>query len=83
MVAALTSEADFVFIPEDPAPVDWPEKLCKKLLQVSHMNFKFSNILRLSSVNKQTIIKSTELKLIYKVTALVVDQNKNSGLVIF
>lgn len=34
LVAALTSEADFVFIPEDPAPVDWKEKLCKKLLQV-------------------------------------------------
>ncbi|CAG9763303.1 unnamed protein product [Ceutorhynchus assimilis] len=33
LVAALTSEADYVFIPEDPVPVDWPDKLCKKLMQ--------------------------------------------------
>ncbi|XP_050294013.1 ATP-dependent 6-phosphofructokinase isoform X2 [Anthonomus grandis grandis] len=33
LVAALTSEADYVFIPEDPAPIDWPEKVCKKLMQ--------------------------------------------------
>ncbi len=25
------SEADFVFIPEWPPEVNWPEKLCKKL----------------------------------------------------
>lgn len=34
LVAALASEADFVFIPEDPAVPNWPEKLCKKLEQV-------------------------------------------------
>ncbi|MFH4976856.1 hypothetical protein AB6A40_003565 [Gnathostoma spinigerum] len=31
LVAALASEADFCFIPEWPAPVDWPNVLCKKL----------------------------------------------------
>ena len=31
LVAAIASEADFVFIPEFPPIVDWPEKLCKKL----------------------------------------------------
>lgn len=31
MVTALTSEADYVFIPESPPPRDWPEKLCSKL----------------------------------------------------
>lgn len=35
MVSALTSEADYVFIPEMPPPYDWPEKLCRKLDQVS------------------------------------------------
>ncbi|XP_075210632.1 ATP-dependent 6-phosphofructokinase isoform X3 [Lycorma delicatula] len=33
VVAALTSEADYVFCPEMPPPHDWPEKLCKKLEQ--------------------------------------------------
>ncbi|CAD6193057.1 unnamed protein product [Caenorhabditis auriculariae] len=31
LVAALASEADFCFIPEWPAPSNWPEVLCKKL----------------------------------------------------
>lgn len=43
LVAALTSEADFVFIPEDPAPIDWPEKMCKKLIQVYYYDNIFSN----------------------------------------
>ncbi|KAG8230790.1 hypothetical protein J437_LFUL011354 [Ladona fulva] len=33
IVAALTSEADYVFCPESPPPADWPEKLCNKLEQ--------------------------------------------------
>ncbi|XP_053666557.1 ATP-dependent 6-phosphofructokinase isoform X2 [Anopheles marshallii] len=33
IMAALASEADFVFIPEDPVVHNWPEKLCKKILQ--------------------------------------------------
>ncbi|XP_049954432.1 ATP-dependent 6-phosphofructokinase [Schistocerca serialis cubense] len=33
LVTALTSEADFVFIPEWPPEHDWPTKLCKKLAQ--------------------------------------------------
>ncbi|XP_076685336.1 ATP-dependent 6-phosphofructokinase isoform X3 [Andrena cerasifolii] len=33
LVAAICSEADFVFIPEWPPEQDWPNKLCKKLLQ--------------------------------------------------
>lgn len=32
-MTALSSEADFVFIPESPPPADWPAKLCDKLLQ--------------------------------------------------
>lgn len=34
LVAALASEADAVFIPEDPVPNNWVEKLCKRLQQV-------------------------------------------------
>lgn len=34
VVAALASEADFVFIPEDPAETNWPDNLCDKILQV-------------------------------------------------
>ncbi|XP_050294037.1 ATP-dependent 6-phosphofructokinase isoform X5 [Anthonomus grandis grandis] len=33
IVAALTSEADYVFIPESPPPLDWQKKLCNKLEQ--------------------------------------------------
>jgi hypothetical protein len=33
LVAGLTSEADYVFIPEWPPERDWPAKLCRKLLQ--------------------------------------------------
>ncbi|CAH2238265.1 jg11543 [Pararge aegeria aegeria] len=33
LVAALASEADQVFIPEDPVPNKWVEKLCKRLQQ--------------------------------------------------
>ncbi|KAK6619742.1 hypothetical protein RUM43_012502 [Polyplax serrata] len=33
LVTALTSEADYVFVPESPPPKDWPEKLCSKLEQ--------------------------------------------------
>lgn len=35
VVGALTSEADYVFVPEDPPPVDWQKKLCDKLEQAS------------------------------------------------
>ena len=34
LVAALASEADFVFIPEWPPEIEWPKRLCKKLEQV-------------------------------------------------
>ena len=31
LVAAIISEADFLFIPEWPPEDNWPETLCKKL----------------------------------------------------
>ena len=33
-MAAMSTEADFVFIPEDPVAKFWPDKMCKKLMQV-------------------------------------------------
>ncbi|CAH0546399.1 unnamed protein product [Brassicogethes aeneus] len=33
LAAALSSEADFVFIPEKPYHANWADKMCKKLLQ--------------------------------------------------
>uniref|UniRef100_U5EUA4 ATP-dependent 6-phosphofructokinase n=1 Tax=Corethrella appendiculata TaxID=1370023 RepID=U5EUA4_9DIPT len=33
LMAALASEADFVFIPEDPCVNNWQEKICHKLIQ--------------------------------------------------
>lgn len=34
VVAALTSEADYVFVPECPPPDNWQKRLCEKLEQV-------------------------------------------------
>ena len=39
IVGALAAEADYVFFPECPPPVDWPEKLCKKLEQACQIIF--------------------------------------------
>lgn len=33
LVAGIVSEADFVFIPEWPPEMNWPEKLCRKLIE--------------------------------------------------
>ncbi|KAK9744020.1 Phosphofructokinase [Popillia japonica] len=33
LVTALAGEADYVFVPEDPVPVDWHQQLCSKLSQ--------------------------------------------------
>lgn len=43
VVAALASEADFVFIPEDPAETNWPDNLCDKILQVVEDAFFFKH----------------------------------------
>lgn len=45
LVAALASEADFVFIPEWPPEHDWPEKLCKKLSQERELGQRLNIIL--------------------------------------
>lgn len=37
LVAGVACEADYVFIPEDPPSSDWPQKLCKKLMQVTQL----------------------------------------------
>lgn len=36
LAAALSSEADFVFIPENPVKENWGEKMCQKLAQVQY-----------------------------------------------
>lgn len=33
VVAGLCSEADYIFIPEDPPTKDWPESMCQQLSQ--------------------------------------------------
>jgi hypothetical protein len=40
VVAGLCSEADYIFIPEDPAKVDWPKRLCAQLSQARHEDIK-------------------------------------------
>lgn len=45
LVAAICSEADFVFIPEWPPEQDWPNKLCKKLLQERLMGQRLNIII--------------------------------------
>lgn len=45
LVTALTSEADYVFIPESPPPTDWPQKLCNKLEQERHSGRRLNIII--------------------------------------
>lgn len=45
LVAALTSEADAVFIPEDPPEVGWENSLCEKLDQERKMGQRLNIIL--------------------------------------
>ncbi|XP_042231275.1 ATP-dependent 6-phosphofructokinase-like isoform X4 [Homarus americanus] len=45
LVAALTSEADFVFIPENPPAENWREKICNKLQQERSMGQRLNIIL--------------------------------------
>jgi len=33
LVGGLACEADFIFIPEMPPKVDWPDRLCSQLAQ--------------------------------------------------
>jgi len=40
LVAAMASEADFVFIPENPVASGWQEQLCGKLKQVGWQHTK-------------------------------------------
>ncbi|CAG2122773.1 unnamed protein product, partial [Medioppia subpectinata] len=45
LVAALASEADFVFIPEWPPEVEWPLRLCKKIEQERRMGKRLNIII--------------------------------------
>ncbi|XP_063910824.1 ATP-dependent 6-phosphofructokinase isoform X1 [Zophobas morio] len=45
LVAALTSEADYVFIPESPPPDDWQKRLCDKLEQERAMGQRLNIII--------------------------------------
>ncbi|XP_076035217.1 ATP-dependent 6-phosphofructokinase isoform X3 [Oratosquilla oratoria] len=45
LVAALTSEADYVFIPENPPQENWGEKVCHKLQQERSMGQRLNIII--------------------------------------
>lgn len=45
LVGALASEADYVFIPEWPPEVDWPERLCNKLKQERELGKRLNIII--------------------------------------
>jgi len=45
LVAGLTSEADFIFIPEYPPGANWPDKLCKKLVAERAMGQRLNIII--------------------------------------
>jgi len=38
-MTGLSTEADFIFIPEDPADRLWPKRICQKLSQASNNVF--------------------------------------------
>ncbi|XP_064215786.1 ATP-dependent 6-phosphofructokinase isoform X2 [Tribolium castaneum] len=45
LISALATEADYAFIPENPADVNWHEKLCHKLSQERHMGQRLNIII--------------------------------------
>ncbi|XP_045463143.1 ATP-dependent 6-phosphofructokinase isoform X2 [Harmonia axyridis] len=45
IVSGLSSEADFIFIPEHPPPLHWPEILCKKLNEEREMGKRLNIII--------------------------------------
>ncbi|KAK9891525.1 hypothetical protein WA026_014762 [Henosepilachna vigintioctopunctata] len=45
LLSAMASEADYVFIPEDPPKQNWPEKMCKKLKQERDMGKRLNIII--------------------------------------
>ncbi|KAL3284971.1 hypothetical protein HHI36_019100 [Cryptolaemus montrouzieri] len=45
LLSAMASEADYVFIPEDPPNPNWPEKMCKKLKQEREMGKRLNIII--------------------------------------
>ena len=45
LVAGIVSEADFVFIPEWPPAVNWPEQLCRKLSEARDSGQRLNIIL--------------------------------------
>lgn len=45
LVAGLTSEADYIFIPEYPPPENWEEKVCNKLQQERSMGQRLNIII--------------------------------------
>lgn len=71
LVAGLSCEADFIFIPEAPPSTDWPEKLCHKLnqardnfakqLQVAIIGFLFMNISTICWLNVLLFITFSDL----------------------
>lgn len=57
VVAGLCTEADYIFIPEDPAKVDWPKRICEQLKQARLLFYeKQQKRHHLSSSNKLTLI---------------------------
>lgn len=46
LVAGLSCEADYIFIPEAPPKPDWPERLCQQLSQARINKNKQSKIIR-------------------------------------
>lgn len=53
IVAGLASEADFIFIPEEPAPINWQDKLCRKLLQVVECTIAIFSIVSHLSITRE------------------------------
>lgn len=54
LVAAIVCEADYVFIPEKPPAINWPEKLCKKLSEARDFGQRLNIIIVAEGAIDQT-----------------------------
>lgn len=58
LVGGLACEADFIFIPEMPPKVDWPDRLCSQLAQARCSSISIPSALREVAKHRKYVLDS-------------------------
>lgn len=51
LVAGITCEADYIFVPEDPIAPDWKDNICKKITQVFYVELNLLHLYFFFQIN--------------------------------